>query len=129
MVRTKAGKIIIPNNLYPEKHELATANVFTKLGKDVEFISPNRAKGSKTPDIRIDNKLWEMKCPQGSSKNTIYNALKRGVKQSKNIIIDLRVTKIPDEHAKKYVQNSKSKVKSLKVVILITKSGKIIELD
>lgn len=121
----KTGKIIIPFGVFPERHELETASVFLAKGFDVEFIMPNRTRGSKTPDVKIDGTLWEMKTPMGKSKNTIYNALRRGAKQSKHIVIDLRYTKIPDEQAVKDLQFSLSRVKSIKRILVIMKSSEI----
>jgi contact-dependent growth inhibition (CDI) system CdiA-like toxin len=109
----------------PEKHELETAGFFANMGKDVEFLPPSRTKGSKTPDIKMDGVLWEIKSPVGKSKNTIFNALRRGVKQSANVIIDLRLAKVSDERAVKDLELSISRVKSVKRVMLITKAAKI----
>lgn len=77
---------MVPYGVFPEKHELETVNIFMALGKDVEFLTPSRTKKSKTPDVKIDGVSWEMKSPMGKSKNTIYNAMRRAVKQSNNII-------------------------------------------
>lgn len=71
--KIKVGKIIIQNGIYPEKHELETANIFTKLGKDVEFIAPSKTRKAKTPDVIIDGMNWEIKSPLGSSKYNIQN--------------------------------------------------------
>ena len=64
----------------------------------------------------------------GKSKNTILNAIRRGVKQSKYIIIDLRSTAIDDDSAIKQLQSSVTKVKSIKKVLVIRKSLQVIEL-
>jgi len=123
------GKIIIPPFVFPEKHEMETASFLANLGQDVEFLKPSQTKGSKTPDIKMNGRLWEVKAPMGKSKNTILNALRRGVKQSKYIVIDLRITQIDDESAVKQLQNSIAKVKSIKKVIVILKTSKVIELS
>ncbi len=126
--KTQKGKLVIPYGILPEKHELETANIFMAVGKDVEFIAPSRTTRSKTPDVKIDGILWEMKSPMGKSKNTIFNAIRRAVKQSKYIIIDLRLTKITDDKAIKDLEISIAKVSSIKKVIIITKTKSIIEL-
>jgi len=128
MKKSKVGNLFIPVGLHPEKHELATADVFRELGQDVEFLTPVRTKGAKTPDVKIDSVVYELKCPMGHSKTTIANAIRRAVKQSKNVIIDLRLTKISDERAEKDLQISIAKVKSLRRVKVILKSGKVLDL-
>lgn len=126
--KPKGGKIIIPPFLYPEKHELETASFFANTGKDVEFLKPSNTKGSKTPDIKMDGILWEMKTPMGKSKNTIFNALRRAVKQSENVIIDLRLTKVPDEQAVKNLRFSIAKIRSVKRVVVVTKEDTLLVL-
>lgn len=77
----------------------------------------------------MNGNLWELKTPMGKSKNTIFNAIRRGVKQSKYIVIDLRSTRIEDDIAIKHLQTSVVKVKSIKKVVIILKNLKTIELS
>jgi hypothetical protein len=86
----KFGKTIIPYGVFPEPHELETARFFNKLGKNVEFLVPSYIKGSKTPDVKMDNILWEIKSPKGDSKYTFQHAFKEALRQSYNVIFDLR---------------------------------------
>jgi len=125
----KMGIIVIPNNVYPEKHELATANVFTKLGKNVEFLAPSRTKKAKTPDVMIDGEVWEMKSPIGNSKYTIQNQFKRAAHQARNLIFDSRRTKLPSKYIEKEITKQMSLRKSIKKLRLITKSGRVIDFD
>lgn len=96
----QTGKITIPSDVFPEKHEPVTANFFTHLGKDVEFLPPNNRMGAKTPDIKIDGVLREIKAPKAAGSRTIENALRAALKQSSNIIFDLQRTKM---HQKKCI--------------------------
>ena len=127
MPKQKEAKIIIPGNVYPEKHELATANIFTKIGKNVEFLAPSRTKKANTPDVIIDGTVWEMKSPTGNSKYTIQNQFKRAAHQSQNLIIDSRRTKLPSKYIEKEIKKQISLRKSIKRLKLVTKTGKIIE--
>ena len=127
--KLKVGKIIIPNGLYPEKHELATANIFTRFGKDVEFLAPSRTKKAKTPDVIIDNVIWEMKSPTGKSKYTIQNQFKRAAHQAQNLIFDSRRTGLDSKYIGKEIAKQISLRKSIKKLKLITKSGHIIDFD
>ena len=123
----ESGKIIIPHGLRPEEHEFKTADVFTALGKDVEFLQPMRSKKSKTPDAMIDGIAWGIKSPTGNSKTTVSNTLKRAVRQASHVVFDARRTKIADETIETEIRRNMMLTRSLKKVILITKTSKIIE--
>ncbi len=57
----------------------------------VLFLKPNRVIGSKTPDIQIDHDVkWEIKSITVDGKYTLAHALRQGLLQSKNLIIDIR---------------------------------------
>lgn len=117
------GKTIIPFGVFVEQHELDVAKVLNKIGKDVEFILPSRVKFSRTPDIKMDGLLWEIKSPKGSSSRTIENNLRCALKQSKNIIIDLRRIKIEETRAISQI-NKQFKYSNLINRIIIIKQNK-----
>ena len=59
--------------------------------KSVKFLKPNRAKGSKTPDLLIDETFfWEIKSIEKLGKYTLDHAERAGLKQADNLIFDLR---------------------------------------
>ena len=101
----KAGCKIIPSGVYPEKHELDTADFFVDLGKEVIFLKPSRTKGSSNADIIMDGVIWEMKALFGKSKRTVERRLSIGSRQSTNIIIDARHYQQP----KRFIINEVSK--------------------
>ncbi len=114
----KIGKIT-PNGVSLEKHENDTVVFFTNLGYNIELIPPSNTPKAKTPDFMMDGKAWEMKSPQGKSRVTVEHAFKRAAKQSENIIIDLRRTKIPTDQAKTALEKlfgSSRRVRNLKVI-------------
>jgi hypothetical protein len=120
----KQGKIIA-NGVVLEKHENATVVFLSSKGFNVELIHPVLER--KTPDIKMGKLFWEIKRPIGNSKYTIQHAFKSALKQSPNIIFDLRSSKLHQEQAlnrlKKEFELSKG-VKRLKVIL---KSQKIID--
>lgn len=117
----KPGKIIIPVGVYPEKHELETVNVFVALGYTVEFLTPIYVKGVFSPDILMDGKIWEMKCPCGNSKMAIEKHFRKAAKQSENIIFDLRRTELCEKIAVSKVKRefSMRHGKAKRVMIII----------
>lgn len=122
-MKRKNGRTIIPFGVFPEMHELETAAVFLAQGFDVEFLLPSRIKGIRTPDVKIDNILWEIKCPTGSGKKTVEKQLQRASGQSKNIIFDSRRTKLDDTYIEKELRKQLKLSRSFKKLILITKEG------
>jgi len=125
----KFGRIIIPCGFIPEKHELETANFFAELGREVVFLMPSRAKGVRTPDILVDGQRWEIKSPCGNSKRTIENNFRRALKQSENIIFDLRRIKLDEQLAISKIKRELSSQHSGKIrrIIIITKKYKILD--
>ena len=122
----KKGRII-PNGVSLEKHENETVVYFTNLGHDVELIPPSNTPKAKTPDSMMGGKAWEIKSPQGKSRVTVEHAFKRAAKQSENIIIDLRRTKISTKESIVSVERlfkASRRVRNLKV---ITRENKLLD--
>ena len=124
----KKGKII-PNGVVLEKHEYQTILYFTELGIDVELIPKSNNQGEHSPDIRMNKLFWEMKAPKGEGKYLIPNTIQRAVKQSSNIIIDLRRTRRHQTKCLNEIKKEFEKSKSIRYIKVITKMGKLIELS
>lgn len=114
----KIGKIT-PNGVSLEKHENETVVYFTNMGYNIELIPPSNTPKAKTPDFMMSGKAWEMKSPQGKSRVTVEHAFKRAAKQSENIILDLRRTKIPTDQAKTSLEKlfkASRRIRNLKAI-------------
>jgi len=122
----KTGKII-PNGIMLEKHEYETILFLTNLGYDIELIRPSNMPKMKTPDFNMLGKSWEAKSPQGKNLTTIEHAFKRAAKQSENIILDLKRTKIPTKRAVEYIQKLFNASRRVKNLLVITKENKLID--
>ncbi|MDR1941167.1 MAG: hypothetical protein LBQ47_02465 [Endomicrobium sp.] len=123
------GKTIIPYDVSPEPHELETAKFFNKLGKDVTFIAPIYEKGAKTPDIKMDGLFWEIKAPKNKGKHTIEHAFRKALKQSKNIIFDLRRTKMPNDKCVSQITKQFALIRNVNRLLIITKDKRLIDLN
>ena len=64
--------------------------MIAELGKDIVFIPPSAIPGQHRPDIFMDGVEWEIKCPEGNSKRTIENNMRKALLQPRNVIFDLR---------------------------------------
>lgn len=125
----KIGVIKIPPKPpFPEKHELMTASFLSNRGYDIEFISPSQIKGSRTADIIMSNLLWEMKSPISDGKRSLEHTMRDALRQSENIILDLRRLKISTEKAISQIGYVVHKVKKIKRCLLITKSNELLDL-
>jgi hypothetical protein len=129
MPKQKQGHKIIPVGVYLERHEHETADFFLRLGKDVLFIKPSRTKNSKNPDVEIDGVRWEMKSLFGKSKRSIGDHLSKASQQSVNIILDSRHFKLDEKYIKTETIKQFEIRRKIKKILLITKSGKILDFN
>ena len=122
-----AGRIDISQlNTPPDKSEFAVAKYFAELGKDIVFIPPSAIPGQHRPDILMDGVEWEIKCPEGSSKRTIENAIRTAVRQSKSIIIDLRRIQLSDSSSVSNLEKEFNGRKYIKRIYVIRKNGSLL---
>lgn len=126
MPKRKIGKIT-PNGVELEKHEIATVFFLAEQGYNIELLKPSRRKGSRTPDIAMDDAKWEMKSPKGKSSRTIENNFRTAVRQSSHIIFDLRRMKLPAEVLINKLEKEFILRKKTKRLIVITKVGKMLD--
>lgn len=122
----KKGKII-PNGVILEKHEYRTILLFTEMGIDIELIPKSERKGVRAPDIVMNGLKWEIKSPKGEGKYLMQNTIQKAVKQSRNVIVDLKRTKRSQERCLQELKNEFDKSKSLQRLKIITKSNKILD--
>ena len=108
-------------------HITANGVVLQQQDFDVSLIPPQRRKGAHTPDIHMLGHNWEMKRPKGRSAHTIKRAFKTASKQSSNIIFDLRSSKVSDEANLPKLEKEFADIRSVKRLLIITKSGKVID--
>ena len=119
----KKGKIT-PNGVILKTHENATVVFLTEQGHNVELIPKSNTPGLHSPDIIMNGLKWEMKAPKGAGKYLINNTIQKAVKQSRNIIIDLRRTKRHQSKCLREIEKEFQKSKSIDHMIVVTKSSR-----
>ena len=124
----KRGRIT-PNGVVLKHHENATAVFLTEQGFDVELIPTSNVEGVHTPDIKMNGLKWEMKAPIGEGRYLMANTIQRAVKQSCNVIVDLRHTKRHQIKCIRELENEFRKSGSLKHLKIITKSGNTLDFE
>ncbi len=127
-VMKKKGKIT-PNGVVLKTHENATAVFLTEQGFDVELIPASNIEGVHTPDIKMDGLKWEMKAPLGEGNQLMENTIQRALRQSQNIIIDLRHTKRHQTKCLRELEKQFLNKKGIKRLKVITKSGKTLDFE
>jgi hypothetical protein len=125
MIRGK----ITPNGVVLHTHENATVVFLTDQGFDVELIPPDQRKGVRTPDIRTQGLEWEMKSPRSNGKYTIEHSFRSALKQSPNIIFDIRGSKIPQEKCINEIKRRFDDFKKVNRVLIITKRSELIDFN
>lgn len=124
----KKGKIT-PNGVVLKTHENATAVFLTEQGFDVELIPASNIEGVHTPDIKMDGLKWEMKAPLGEGNQLMENTIQRALRQSQNIIIDLKHTKRHQTKCLRELEKQFLNKKGIKRLKVITKSGKTLDFE
>ena len=111
----------------PEKQEFETAKFFAAMGKNIKFIRPSSIPNQHMPDFSMDGIEWEVKCPEGSSKRTIENNIRKAVTQSRYIIIDLRWIKLPEKLCLSQIEMHFNTKQVIKRILVITKGLQLVE--
>ena len=125
MKRIKRGVVNYSKlNTPPEKHERATANYFADRGFNINFIRPSSIEGTNSPDFEMNGRIWETKSPIKYSKRSFEDNFKKAVRQSENIIFDLRRLSKLDE--KVYLKELRrwSGFRGVKTLVVISKDGR-----
>lgn len=110
-----------------QRHELDTIKFFLKRGKDIELIVPSNTPHNKNADCAMDGLFWEMKCPMGKSLATVEHLFRKAVRQSENVIFDLRNIRIDSEKVANLLCRLFIMSKRARRIKIITKDGFLIE--
>ena len=124
----KQGRIT-PNGVILHMHENATVVFLTGEGFDVELLPPVQRKGAKTPDIRMSGIEWEIKSPKSNGKYTIEHSFRSALKQSSNIIFDIRGSKMPQQKCIAEIERRFNDFRKVQRVIVITKKRELIDFN
>ncbi len=118
---------ITPNGVVLKPHENATAVLLTEYGFNLELIPPSNILGIHTPDIKMCGLEWEMKAPIGEGNQLIENTIQKALRQSSNIIIDLRHTKRHQAKCLREIEKQYKNKKAIKRLKIIKKDGKTLD--
>ena len=117
------GKIIIPAGRKPWPYELRIANILAMADHNIEFLPESSIS---TADILLDGIEYEMKSPFTNKPDKLERNIKRGLRQSKNIIFDSsRIKNMRDDNLRRFLVGKAKEQKQIGELTLITKRGQI----
>jgi hypothetical protein len=123
---TKRGRVVVPADANPWPHEQKVAKILALASHYVEFIPETNLK---TPDIYLDNTIYEIKSPITDNTKKIIRNVKRALEKSPNVIIDSsRVKGLNDEAIQRTLKNKVKDLQGLKNLLFINKRGQIIDI-
>ena len=124
------GEIRIPAGTNVWKHELSTASALARAGYVVEFLPTKDIKDTKSPDILMDGKKWELKAPRTDKLSAIERNLKRATKQSANIVIDsYRLRKIHDSTVQEFLARKFGQQRTIKKLLFVNRKRQVIDIS
>ena len=115
------------NGVHLREHEYQTVKTLMNEGYDIELIPPSQIKGLPMPDIMMSGVPWEIKSPNGKSKNTIKHILQKAKHQSDSIILDLRRNQLDEVQVIEDLKYHYQLSKRLRRMKIIKKNGEILD--
>lgn len=94
-------------------------------GHTVELKSVSNIDGVTSADFWVDGVLVEVKAPKGSSKNTVYDLIRKGSRQSPIVIIGLHRCPLSVDEVESQTLDALRRYGRLEVVFAIEKSKNI----
>jgi hypothetical protein len=128
MTKRKSIEVFIPHGYKPKKVEIEAALILAQHHKtSVQILRPTMGYKEKTPDFQIGKDFYELKTPISAKAEKIKFLIREATKQSENVVIDARKTKIHEKHLEEICQDRLKHIKKLKHITLIIDKKKVID--
>lgn len=126
MINQPKGQIIIPASRKPWPHELRVARILALAGHEVKFLPESNISMA---DILLNGIEYEIKSPITNKFDKLERNIKRGLKQSENIIFDSsRIKNMRDDNLLRFLVKKAKRQKQINRLIFITKHKNIIDI-
>ena len=110
-----------------KQREKSAAVIMSRyFSSEVIFLVPSNAYRQKTADYIINDTVWELKSFITKSPKTLKKRFKEGLYQSKNIIVDLRESKVHEHTALTLLKRLAMNHRDVRLVLCILKSKEVI---
>lgn len=115
-------------NVWP--HEIKTAQALVATGKSVRFVRKDERDFTSSPDVLIDDFLWELKAPNGANIKAVERNVRKAVHQSPYIVFDSRRMKqVPDAAIERELHSCcNGRVKGIERLIFITRHADVLDI-
>lgn len=124
--KRQKGRVVTPADANPWPHEKRVAKILALAGHYVEFIPETSIK---TPDIYIENTIYEIKSPISDKIKAVERNLERALEKSPNIVFDSSRMKIRDDQIMRELVKRRKEGKGLKKLLFVNKRGMIIDIE
>lgn len=118
-----ATRVTMDDGAEPLEKEKRAAEWLADQGFDVHFLKPSTVDGVKTPDFTLNGDEWELKRPEGSGKNTLERQIKRAMKQSDRVVIDISGCGFTVEEADSQLSTLATKFNGLRGLMAVGPEG------
>lgn len=123
----KIGKVVKPSNTNPWPHEERTADILAEAGYCIEFLP----RSSSSPDILLNNVIYEMKSPRSYKANSMEQLIKDALykKECPNIVFDsLRLKGVRDERIERFLISQVKKRKAIKKLLFVNRRHEVVDI-
>ena len=126
----KSFDVIVPHNHKVRPAELEAAGILANYYETTVRVLP-QAKGFKehSADFVIDGETYELKSPITSSVRSINNLIQLATKQSRNVVIDIRKSKITEKKMVAICNERLKTLKKIKKIVLIVNKKIVLEFN
>jgi hypothetical protein len=128
MTRKKIIDVLIPDGYKPRKVEREAAWILARHYKTVvQILRPTMGYKEKTADFQIGDDLYELKTPISTKAEKVEWMIRNGAKQSKNVVLDGRKTKIHEKRLVEICKDRLKRIKKVRKIILIINKKKVLD--
>lgn len=128
MTKRKIIDVLIPPGYKPPKKDIEVAWILAKNHKTtVNILKPVNSYKIKTPDFFFNKNYYELKVITSTQVRQLLVQLERAKKQSSNIILDIRKSKINEKRAKAICAEFTKNNKKYNVSLIVS-SDKILDI-
>ena len=113
--------VLVPHGYKPPKKDIDAAWVLARYYKTVvNILRPVNKYKVKTPDFHFNDQDYELKVITSTQVRQLLHLLEIAKNQSRNIVIDIRKTKISEKRATEICQKFVENHKKYKISLIIS---------
>jgi len=128
MSKKKTIDVLVPDGYKPRKVEKEAAWILARHYRTVvRILRPTMKYLEKTPDFLINDAVYELKTPTSNKVEKIEWLIRQATKQSENVVLDGRKTKIHEKRLIEICKDRLKHIKKAKKIVLIVNDKKVLD--